>query len=334
MSSVKVKAAGSWRQQQGVALVTAILMVALATIAAVAMATRQQLDIRRTGNLLHGTQALAYAEGAETWAQIFLERDAKDSTIDFLEEDWHKLVSLPTDDGGHIQGRLFDMQGRFNINNLIDADGNRIPDMVDRFKVLLRNLEISDVLADNLVDFIDTDDLLGFPNGAEDNDYLLLQPGYRTANQPLASVSELYLVMGFTADIVKKLRPFITALPEPTPININTAPAEVLRALATTAGGSPGISQADAENIVSAREGNEFEKVTDFMALPVVAASAGAIDPSMLSVKSNWFQLRAVADIGQAHTEMTSLIQRVRSKASVIMRERLLYEPLEEPVSN
>lgn len=321
-------------RQQGVALVTAILMVTLATIAAVAMATRQQLDIRRTGNLLHGTQALTFTEAAESWARVILERDASKGNVDFLEEDWHKPVPPTFVEGGSIAGRVFDMQGRFNINSLIDNSGKRIPDMLDRFKVLLRNLDIQDVLADYLVDFIDTDDVLGFPNGAEDTDYLLLQPGYRTANQPLVSVTELSLVKGFTADIVNRLIPFVTALPEATPINVNTAPAEVLRALVKTAGGSPGISLDDAKNIESTREGSEFKTVADFMALPVITANAGAIDQSMLTVSSNWYQLRAVANIGQAYTEMTSLIQRAKGKASVIMRERQLYEPLEEPESH
>lgn len=322
-------------RQQGVALIMAILMVTLATIAAVAMATRQQLDIRRTGNLLHGTQALTYTEAAESWARVVLERDARNGNVDFLEEDWHKPVPPTFVEGGSITGQVFDMQGRFNINSLIDANGRRIPDMVDRFKVLLRNLDIDDVLADYLVDFIDADDALGFPNGAEDNEYQLLQPGYRTANQPLVSVTELNLVKGFTTDIVNRLIPFIIALPEATPINVNTAPAEVLRALAKTAGGSPGISLNDAKNIESTREGggNEFNSVADFMALPAITANAGAIDQSMLTVASNWYQLRAVANIGQAYTEMTSLIQRAKGKASVIMRERQLYEPLGEPAS-
>lgn len=56
-------------KQTGVALITAMLVVALASVAAVAMTSRQQLDIRRTGNILHADQAYLYALGGELWAK-------------------------------------------------------------------------------------------------------------------------------------------------------------------------------------------------------------------------------------------------------------------------
>lgn len=317
-------------QQQGVALVTAILMVTMATVAAVAMATRQQLDIRRTGNLLHGTQAVAYTEAAESWARVVLERDFTKNKFDSLEEDWHCKPPVSMVEGGGVAGRVFDMQGRFNINSLIDTTGKRIPEAVDRFKVLLRALSIEDNLADYLADFIDEDVALGFPNGAEDNDYLLLQPGYRTANRPLGSVTELRLVKGFDAETITKLQPHISALPESTPINVNTASAEVLQSLVPSTGSSPGISLADAETIIETRASKGFEKTADFMALPVIDAHKAAIDPATISVDTQWFQMRSVAKIGQAQAELSSLIQRVSGKTSVIMRERLLHESLDE----
>jgi general secretion pathway protein K len=317
-------------RQQGVALITAILMVAIATVAAVAMATRQQLDIRRTGNLLHGTQAITYAEAAESWARVVLERDANKNQIDTLEDEWATQVPVSVVEGGSIRGRIFDMQARFNINSLLNQNGERSGPAVERFKILLQNLDIDQVLADYLVDFIDADVELGFPAGAEDNDYQLLQPGYRTANRLLVSVTELRLVKGFDAASIRKLIPYISALPENTQINVNTASAEVLRTLATNTGGSPGISLADAENLIEARGIKGYESTADFMAQPVVQANQSAISQAVISVSSNWFQMRAIANIGQAHAEMSSLIQRVQNKTSVVMRERLLHEPLQE----
>ncbi len=314
-------------KQQGVALITAILMVALATVAAVAMATRQQLDIRRTGNLLHGTQAITYGEAAESWARVVLERDLTRNAIDHLNEDWHTRADSMVEGGG-VTGCVYDMQGRFNINSIIDNTGNRIPAAVDRFKSLLQNLGLADELADYLADFIDEDVTLGFPVGAEDNDYLVLQQGYRTSNRPLASVTELRLVKGFDAEVISKLIPHIIALPEAAPINVNTATAEVLRSLVATGGSSPGISLADVENLIKTRKTTPFTTVADFLAEPGISAVAGSIVTSLLSVNSQWFQLRAVSATGQANVQLTSLIQRVGGKTSVIMRERLLHEPL------
>ena len=80
-------------RQRGVALVTALLVVSLATVAAVAMAVRFQLDMRRTANLLNGEQAYAYAVAAEDWAYVILRRDRKESQHDSLDEDWSTCVA-------------------------------------------------------------------------------------------------------------------------------------------------------------------------------------------------------------------------------------------------
>ena len=109
--------------QRGVALVTALLVVALATVAAVAMASRQQLDVRRTANLLQGDQAYVYAQAVEDWARVVLKRDAKDNQIDKLDDDWAQRLSPIVVPGGQVDGFIIDLQGRFNLNNLVKPDG-------------------------------------------------------------------------------------------------------------------------------------------------------------------------------------------------------------------
>jgi general secretion pathway protein K len=311
------------RRQQGVALITAILVVAMATLAAVAMSARQQLDIRRTGNLLHGTQANAYTEGAESWALAVLERDAADSTIDSLDEDWAAELPATLVEGGVIAGRLVDMQGLFNLNGLVDTGGNPDKEAVERFKTLLRNLALDDKLADAVVDWIDPDINVLFPDGAEDQTYLLLKPAYRAANRPMANVSELRLVQGFTPEVIEKLAPFVTALPQPTRININTAPAEVIRTL------DPGLTEADAETLVSSRESAPYDNVGAFQSDPVM--SGKGFSPDAVSVDSQWFRLVASADIGQARAGLTSLLLRVNGRVRVVQRERRLLASVVEP---
>lgn len=318
------------QRQRGVALVTAILMVSLATVAAVAMATRQQLDIRRTGNLLHGTQAYAYTEAAESWARVVLERDFKQqkSQVDTLEEDWARQVPISMVEGGSIRGRLVDMQGLFNVNSLIDAEGNKNAQALEQFQALLRILDLNDEIAYYLLDFIDENDEVNFPAGAEDNEYMLLQPGYRCANRPLASISELRLVKGFTREVMAKLTPFVSALPEPTPINVNTAPVEVLRSLANN------LSTSDAEALIEDRGDKGYEKPEDFLGHPVLQGAQPAVNAAAISVNSQWFQMLAVSDIGQARVELSSLIQRVQGAPSVIARERILRGRLQKQDAN
>ena len=111
------------RRQRGVALITAVLMVALATMLAVDVGFRGFLDQRRAGTLFALDQGFEVALGAEAWAADFLKKDLQNSQTDHLGETWARpLPPLPID-GGAVEGRLEDMQGRFNLNNLINADG-------------------------------------------------------------------------------------------------------------------------------------------------------------------------------------------------------------------
>jgi general secretion pathway protein K len=110
--------------QRGVALIMAIIVVAIGTMIAVNLIWRGTLDLRRTESALAADQGLMYVQGAEAWAADILRQDLVDSPeSDHLGEQWAiELPPLPVD-GGTITGRLEDLQGRFNLNNLIGADG-------------------------------------------------------------------------------------------------------------------------------------------------------------------------------------------------------------------
>ena len=306
------------RYQQGVALITAMLVVALAAIAAVAMATRQQLDIHRTASLLHGEQAYSYVLGAESWAQVVLARDLRESGIDTLEEDWSTQPPVSFVEGGAIFGRIIDLQGRFNVNNLVAAGGVPDKDAIDRFTRLLRLLELDETLAAALVDWIDENIDVRFPDGAEDETYMLLDTPYRAANQPLADISELRLVKGYSAEVIEKLRPFIVALPEVTPVNVNTASAEVLSTVAED------LSTSDGEKLVEARGEEGFESVDSFTQDPTL--NAKDVTKASLSVTSQWFLMVSEADIGQGRARLASLIQRDTRGVLVVRRQREFVE--------
>ncbi len=110
--------------QRGVAVLTAMLVVAIGTIIAVNLMWQATLDLRRTESALAADQGLMFMQGAEAWAADILRQDQVDSpSSDNLSEPWAtQLPPLPVD-GGTIIGKLEDLQGRFNLNNLIKADG-------------------------------------------------------------------------------------------------------------------------------------------------------------------------------------------------------------------
>ena len=218
-------------RQRGVALITAVLIVALATILAVNVGFRGMLDQRRSATLFALDQAYEIALGAEAWAADFLRRDAQESKTDHLGETWAKpLPPLPIE-GGVVEGRLEDQQGRFNLNSLAFQDGTTNPEAVKQLERILAALELEPAWAATMADWIDQDAQPAFPDGAEDTVYTGQVPAYLAANMPVTRSSELLALPGFGPERYARLRPYVTALPVGTPLNVCTAPGIVLDAL-------------------------------------------------------------------------------------------------------
>ncbi|GFE83471.1 type II secretion system protein K [Steroidobacter agaridevorans] len=228
----------SSRHQRGVALVMAVLIVALATILAAEVGFRGYLDQRRTVNTFSLDQSFEIAMGGEAWASDALRRDKMQSnkTDDFTEEWAVPIPPIPLEDiGGEFEGQLEDLQGRFNLNDLVtfDQSGQSVVNkpMVELFERLLTLLEIEPKWAGYIADWIDSDNNAGFPDGAEDPVYTNLSPPYRTANMPITRASELLALPEFGAERYRKIAPFVTALPARQPINLCTASPELLDAM-------------------------------------------------------------------------------------------------------
>ncbi|MGB5261124.1 MAG: type II secretion system minor pseudopilin GspK [Gammaproteobacteria bacterium] len=299
--------------ERGVALITALLVVALATVAAVAMATRLHVDLRRAGNLLHGEQAYAYALAAESWAQVILKRDADDNQVDSMQDDWATSIPPIAVEGGMVSGQVSDLQGRFNVNNLVTDTGKVDQPSLDYFRLLLERLGLEQTLATALLDWIDSDINATFPGGVEDEDYLLADPPYRAANRRLVDISELRLVQGYTADIIAVLAPHVTAIPEATQININTATLEVLLAL------NKDLEASAVDDLVEAREQEVYESVDDFLAEDALAGLVLAVP---VSVQSEWFMVLTDVVVGGGRARLQSIVQREGQATRVIMRTR------------
>lgn len=310
------------QRQQGVALITAVLIVALVTAAAVAMAARQQVDIRRSSNILSNDQAYLFALGAEDYARNVLEWDGDrikgNPDVDHLGEAWAQTVSVPVE-GAMLNGSVQDLQGRFNLNALLDANGQPNQVMIERFKNLLRLLGLDENIAEAVVDWIDADNnpRPGF-GGAEEDFYLLQAPPYRAANTLMTSASELRLIRGMDDEAYQTLIPFVSALPaSDTAINVNTAPAEVLAAL------EQNLTLQIGKELVEAREADEFATIAEFTGHNLLANHQ--IDPNMVDVKSNFFRVDAVAKFDQAVARLHSLLKRDSGKVEVLMRSRGVF---------
>lgn len=298
------------RRQRGVALITAMIIFAIAAIVATDLAWDNALDVRRTRMLLFRDQAVQVALGAESWVAAILRQDLSETETDHLGEIWASdLPPLPID-GGDVFGRVEDLQGRFNVNNLIGAGGDVDEAALEQFQRLLASLELDPRLAGIIADWLDPDLDAAFPDGAEDPIYTGMTPPYRSANQLLSSIGELAAVEGMSKIVFDTLEPHITALPGRTSINVNTATPFVLQSL------DESLSFGDVERLVSEREQGGFSSVEN--------AFSSIVQPEQLNTLSettNYFRLTVTVRIDTVRVTLYSVLQRgPQGSVSTILR--------------
>jgi len=286
-------------QNRGVALITALLISALATMVAANLAWDNALDFRRTMVLLNRDQAVQVAVGAESWIISILHQDLEDSQTDHLGEIWASdLPPLPLEDG-EVFGIIEDLQGRFNVNNLIDNEGKIEEESLQQFRRLLNALGLDPRFAGITADWIDSDLDASFPDGAEDSIYTGMIPPYRTANQTLTTVTELAAIEGMDKATFMLLEPHITALPGRTAVNANTATPAVLLSL------DENMTTADVEGLLSEREAAGFADVETSFASLVTPDVLNRLEDS-----TQYFRLKVIVRIDTVRVTLYSVLQR------------------------
>lgn len=303
--------------RRGVALITAMLITALAASVAGGLSWDNALDVRRTMAMLYRDQAIQVAVGSEGWVRSILVADQAETQSDHLGEIWAtEIPALPIDSEavqGQILGRITDLQGRFNINNLLDSDGEIDQNSLEQFERLLLALGLDPRIAGITADWVDANQEENIPNGAEDPMYSSLTPAYRTANRPVTSVSELAALDGLDRESYEILLPHIAALPERTAINVNTASVPVLQSL------GPNITLGDAEGLVALREDGG---IPDF-----ATVFAPLVDPAMqpwISETTSYFQLNAIVQIDTVRINLFTVLYRDPTNPEVTAISRSL----------
>ena len=256
------------RTQRGIALVTAVMIVAIAAAIAVQIAFAHQVWFRQMENVADRDATDWLRRGALHWASLALLEDAAQNSTDHLGEPWAIGLPILPVDGGTIKVSIEDAQSRFNLNSVGD------PANLQVLKKLLGELRLDPLLADSLADWIDPDSDTR-PGGAEDVYYLNLDPPYRAANQPLASIDELRLIRGCDAKTVAAL--------------------------------VQGLDLPVAQRIVDGRLGKPFKDINDFKSkLP-----QGPTQPAAgIGVKTDYFLVSLDTSIGRHERHSEALLKR------------------------
>lgn len=304
--------------QSGVALITVLLVVALATVAAADMTRQTQLDLHRTGNRLANAQAREIALGGEQWAVSILARIRRSEDyqgVDARNQAWAQQLPWTAVEEAHVTGSIQDMQGRFNLNSLVN--GNKVDVIaLARFERMLESLEIDPEVAQAVIDWLDLNGDTTYPAGGEDDYYLALVPPYLAANRPATTASELRLIRGIDAARWNRLAPHVTALPESTPINVNTATPVVLQAIV------PGLDRSAAGSLADRTKEEPFDTVDAFLEHRLVSDTANgrAAESGGLSVGSDYFRVRVDVEVGAIEYTHYSWLERGPDGGSRIFR--------------
>jgi general secretion pathway protein K len=261
-------------RQRGAAIVLALSVVALATLAATAMMVSQGVWIRQIELSAGRTQGHFVIQAGLDWARAVLSHDRQTSNVDHPGEPWAVRLSPITVENGSVAGYLEDGQARFNLNNLL-KNGVIDPAQLAAFGRLLTILGLQAGLADRLADWMEI------------------------GGRPLVDASELARLDCFDEAVRRRLGGFVTALPRATTVNVNTAAPEVLAAAIE------GLSLDDARALVAQRERAYFRSTAEFLdRLPrSVSVSSGSV-----AVRSDYFMATIHASFRGAHARSLALL--------------------------
>jgi general secretion pathway protein K len=264
------------------------------------MMSRLERDTRRTTLLLRNTQAEFYAQGSIFWAEEALRANVErqkgkpNTLVDLIP------IKSPVNEvnGYKIVSTIYDMQSRFNLNNL------QKPEVQADFKRLLQAVEprITEQNAQEIA--LAVTDWVTPAQAQTDNSkyYLNLSPPYRAPHELMVSASELQLVKGMTPTLYHALQPYITALPKETLINAQTAPSPVLVTLAPT------VTLTVAKTIEQLRMQNPIVSPEAFASLDIMKNHH--ISAEKITTTSNYFLLETDVTIENQHVLLYTLLER------------------------
>lgn len=294
-------------RQHGLALIVAMLVAALAAAVAVSVATAQSQWSSQVEHRRDQVEAQSIALAGIAWARAIVLADAPG--IDYLGEPWALPLPPTPVENGDVQGRIVDAQSMLNVNTLGNAQ--HATAARQRFAKLFATLGIPGSTLASTIDWIDADDVPE-PDGAEDAWYMAQTDASLTANGPATRIEEIAAVRGMTVPAMTRLAPFVTALPEDdTPVNVNTAPPEVLAALLD------GIDADALATLVAYRVQHPFINIDDFRAhLP--PSGVTIVDQALISVETHYFLVSVRARQGETIANAHALIRRDPGSSAIV----------------
>lgn len=252
-STAFIERMGKANRQDGIALITVLVIFSVLSIMSIHILSNQNMNNRRTANIINSSKAYQYMYGAEEFAKSLLQNYFEESEQERVHRNqpWSQSpMMFPIEQNmGQLQGSIKDMHSCFNLNSIImepmapagtpddGRDGGRdigggglqvveesagdksevLPGQKLFAKLIEPLIEESEsspqALATAVRDWIDDDLEPSGIDGAEDYTYTGYTHPYRTGNTFMAHTSELMVVKGFDANIYDSIKDYICVLP-------------------------------------------------------------------------------------------------------------------------
>ncbi len=312
------------KSQRGAAILTAMLTVVLVASLASATLWQQWRAVEVEAAERERTQSTWILNGALDWARLILREDGRKGGADHLAEPWAvplaqaRLSSFLAADRSDaleadaaqeafLSGQITDLQSRLNVSNLVQAGAIDAPSAL----AFTRLFELLDLPETELILMMERLRLAqGEPTAAA---VPLDAPD--AANRVLwpQTIDQLAW-LGLSARSIAVLRPFVTVLPVRTPVNLNTAPAEVIYACVDS------FDLSDADRLVRARSATHLAVLSD--AGKLSERPQAQFDAARHSVSSRFFEVRGTLRIDQSAVQEQSVVQRDGLDVKTLSRQR------------
>lgn len=291
--------------ERGFVLLNAMLLVAAFAAAAVYVLGRTEAARFRQAEQQGAGQLQLYLDGFEVLAMQVLHRDQQGGAVDTLTESWAAPIDGVTIDRGLLSGQISDLQGRFNVNWLANTQdlGAEVG-----FVRLLARLGLPSQLAGEITGFVR-------PGGpSEGAGYGRLRPPITPQGGPVLLLEQLQHIPALQPRHYARLKPYLTALPSDSLLNLNTVSPEVLTSLLS------GANTAALEQLLLSRRQRPFISVEDFVLRSGAAFSLAPLpeeEELRFAVGSDWF-----------HTSIAGQLEdRILTRQTIIYRRPLPYGP-------
>jgi len=310
------------KTQHGAAILTAMLTVVLVATLASSSLWQQWRGVEVETAERSRTQSSWVLTGALDWARLILREDARKGGADHLGEPWavplasarlatflaadHSDAATSDDtQDAFLSGQITDLQSRLNVTNLIQGGKVHEPSQL-AFARLFKQLNLPPSELAVMVDKLLQAQPLGTQNDANSTPSSAITLVPQTLDQ--------LTWVGLSPATIQMLRPYVSILPEPTAVNLNTAPAEVIYACVDT------FDLADAHAMVSARNAKHFESLQD--AIKVGGSDAATFNEAQHSVSTRFFEVRGQLRIEQTTVQEISVVQRDGMSVKTLQRQR------------